>query len=70
MTYIFIFTFAHILIPITVFIPGILEASGVCSFHASRTIRLSLGRDTTMEEIDLAIQDIKQAIEKLIGRSV
>ncbi|XP_063861440.1 selenocysteine lyase-like [Scylla paramamosain] len=47
---------------------SILEASGVCSFHASRTIRLSLGRDTTMEEIDLAIQDVKQAIEKLIGR--
>ncbi|MPC86455.1 hypothetical protein E2C01_081284 [Portunus trituberculatus] len=23
-----------------------------------------------MEEIDLAIQDVKQAIEKLIGRSV
>ncbi|CAL4139995.1 unnamed protein product, partial [Meganyctiphanes norvegica] len=49
---------------------SILEASGVCSFHAARTIRLSIGRDTAMEEIDFAIQDIKQSIEKIIGRSV
>ncbi|RXG54805.1 Selenocysteine lyase [Armadillidium vulgare] len=44
----------------------VLENSGVCSFHAKRSIRLSVGRETTVPEIEAIVIDIKQAISKAL----
>ena len=45
---------------------GVLGASGVCSFHAARTIRLSIGRSSTIEEMNDIVSDLQQAVSKLL----
>lgn len=44
---------------------GVLIASGITKEQAEKSIRLSVGRETTLEEIDLAVADLKQAVELL-----
>ena len=36
---------------------------------ARRAIRLSVGRETTQEDIDKAVNDLKQAVEKIQNRN-
>jgi len=44
---------------------GILLASGVPHHHAVNAIRLSVGRETTTDDIDTAIEDLKQSVTTL-----
>lgn len=43
----------------------ILLAIGVQESVARNALRLSVGRDTTLDDIDLAMEDIKQAVLQL-----
>lgn len=36
---------------------------------ARRAIRLSVGRETTQEDIDCAVNDLKQAVEKIQSKN-
>jgi len=55
---------------------GILLASGVPHHRAVNAIRLSVGRETTTDDIDTAIEDLKQSVTTLsrnassIGKAV
>jgi len=44
---------------------GILLASGVPHHRAVNAIRLSVGRETTTDDIDTAIEDLKQSVTTL-----
>lgn len=44
---------------------GILLASGVPYQQAVNAIRLSVGRETTTDDIDIAIKDLKQSVTVL-----
>lgn len=44
---------------------SVLIASGVSETLASKTLRLSVGRETTSEHIDIAVKYLKEAVEKL-----
>lgn len=44
---------------------GILLASGVPHHRAVNAIRLSVGRETTTNDIDIAIEDLKQSVTTL-----
>lgn len=44
----------------------ILLAMGIDKSVASNAIRLSVGRETTKEQIDLAIKDLKKTLKNII----
>jgi cysteine sulfinate desulfinase/cysteine desulfurase-like protein len=48
---------------------GILLASGVPHHQAVNTIRLSVGRETTTDDIDIAIEDLKQSAATLLNKN-
>ncbi len=45
-----------------------LISSGVSFYLAQRTIRFSTGRDTTKNDINNAINELKVAVNKLLGK--
>ncbi|KAF2353930.1 Aminotransferase class V domain [Trinorchestia longiramus] len=45
---------------------SILKHHGVCSFHAVRTLRLSVGRDTSTSEVDAAVALLQAACRSLV----
>jgi cysteine sulfinate desulfinase/cysteine desulfurase-like protein len=44
---------------------GILLASGVPHHQAVNAIRLSVGRETTTDDIDIAVKDLKNSVKTL-----
>jgi len=47
---------------------GILKQFEVCSFHAPRTLRLSVGRETNEKDVEQAVLRLKLAANKLIDK--
>lgn len=47
------------------FVKAVLLASGVPKKLAATSVRLSVGRDTTTEDIDMAVEDLKTALNSL-----
>jgi hypothetical protein len=48
---------------------GILLASGIPHHQAVNAIRLSVGRETTTDDIDIAIKDLKQSVAALLYKN-
>uniref|UniRef100_A0A6A7FYS1 Selenocysteine lyase n=1 Tax=Hirondellea gigas TaxID=1518452 RepID=A0A6A7FYS1_9CRUS len=48
---------------------SILKQHGVCSFHAKRTLRLSIGRETTHQDLESAVLQIKLAVQSLLNKN-
>jgi selenocysteine lyase len=48
---------------------GILLASGTPHHQAINAIRLSVGRETTTDDIDIAIKDLQQSVTKLLYKN-
>jgi hypothetical protein len=48
---------------------GILLASGIPHHQAVNAIRLSVGRETTTNDIDIAIKDLKQSVTTLLYKN-
>ena len=46
---------------------SVLAAHGVCRHHAARTIRLSFGRETTVDEVDSVLGQLKLAVSMVEG---
>ena len=44
-----------------------IEAMGVPEEYAAGTVRMTLGKDTTRQEIDLAVESLKRNVKLLRG---
>lgn len=47
-------------------VSGILLASGVPEEIAAGTIRLSVGRHTTLRDVDVAVDELKHAVDEIL----